>query len=162
MPAQPTMSLSTTLIQSGPKPAHRAIPLVLVGVGAVVVAVLANLLLYVVGERFVTYQSTFDPLATVTPTILLTAAFGALGVVVFALIRRFSRRPRRTIITLGVLSLVASLVPDLLVIPGEPGSSAGQTLILILMHVVAAAVIVTAMALASSDTRQDGADQERI
>ncbi len=37
---------------------------------------------------------------------------------------------------------VVTLIPDFTYIPSAPGATAGQTAILVLMHVVAAAVII--------------------
>ena len=44
---------------------------------------------------------------------------------------------------IAVMVLVLSLIPDLTYIPSVPGASAGQTAILMLMHIVAAVVIVS-------------------
>ena len=43
---------------------------------------------------------------------------------------------------IATVVLIVSIVPDLTYIPTVPGATGGQTAILILMHVVAAAVIV--------------------
>jgi hypothetical protein len=44
-----------------------------------------------------------------------------------------------------VVVLILSLIPDLIYIPSVPGATTGQTAVLMVMHVVAAVVIVSVL-----------------
>ncbi|MET7806073.1 DUF6069 family protein [Micromonospora chersina] len=72
---------------------------------------------------------------------VLTAAFSLVGVVIAALLFRFARRPRRTFVRTTVVLTVLSLVPDVIV-------DAGVTtkVLLMLTHLVAAAIVIPAVA----------------
>jgi hypothetical protein len=80
------------------------------------------------------------------PVAMLTVV-GVIGAAaVFALMRRFVAKPVKPFIALSVVVLVASFVPDYLIIGMTTGPFAGadwgSALVLMLMHVVAAAAIV--------------------
>ncbi|SCF09657.1 hypothetical protein GA0070216_10536 [Micromonospora matsumotoense] len=72
---------------------------------------------------------------------LLTAAFSLVGVLLAVLLARFARRPRRTFVLVTVVLTALSLVPDLLIDAG-----AATKALLILTHLVAAAIVVPALA----------------
>ena len=113
-----------------------------VGLATVAAAVLANVLVYFAGGALVGYDPEFVVLANASGTILFTV-FPAIGaVLLYAALRRFARRPARAFAIIAAVVLVASLIPDITYIPTVPGSTGGQTTILMLMHVVAAGVIV--------------------
>ena len=114
----------------------------LLGLGTVVAAVVANVLVYFIGRAIVGYDPEFIVLSDVSPAILFTVVPAIVAVVLYALLMRFTSDPARifTIIAAGVL--VLSLIPDFTYIPTVPGASTGQVVILAIMHVVAAVVIV--------------------
>ena len=113
-----------------------------VGLGTVVAAVLANVLVYALGGALVGYDPQFVVLANVSGTILFTV-FPAIGaVLLYAALSRFTGNPARVFTIIAAVVLVVSLIPDVTYIPTVPGSTGGQTAILMLMHVVAAGVIV--------------------
>jgi hypothetical protein len=114
----------------------------LVALGAIGAALLANILFYYVAGLFVSYNPRFPPLATVGGTIVFTAIPAVVAVVIYALLLRFTRNPERIFTSLAVVVLVVSWIPDLTYIPEVPGASAGQTAVLMLMHLIAAAAIV--------------------
>jgi NADH:ubiquinone oxidoreductase subunit K len=64
------------------------------------------------------------------------------AVLVYAGVLRLSRNPARVYTIIAAVALVVSLIPDITYIPTVEGSSNGQTAVLMVMHVVAAAVIV--------------------
>jgi hypothetical protein len=64
------------------------------------------------------------------------------AVLLYAVLLRFAQNPARTFTIIAAVVLVISLIPDVFYIPTVPGATGGQTAILALMHVVAAAVIV--------------------
>jgi hypothetical protein len=81
---------------------------------------------------------------TVMPPVIFTIV-GVLGaVIVYAVIGRFSRQPVRLFRRVALVTLVVSFIPDILMlITGfNPGTTAANVAVLILMHVVAWAITV--------------------
>jgi hypothetical protein len=113
----------------------------LIGLGTVVAAVLANLLVYALGSAVVGYDPGFVVLANASGTILFTVVPAIVAVLLYAVLMRFSGNPARIFTNIAVVVLIVSLIPDLTYIPSVPGATSGQTAILMLMHVVAAGVI---------------------
>ncbi|AVT38244.1 DUF6069 family protein [Plantactinospora sp. BB1] len=72
---------------------------------------------------------------------MLTAVFSLIGVVMAALLSRFARRPRRTFVRTTVVLTVLSLVPDVIVDAGVATKA-----LLMLTHLVAAAIVIPAVA----------------
>ena len=114
----------------------------LVGLGTVAAAVIANLLVYLLGSVVVGYDPQFVVLSNASGTILFTVVPAIVAVLLYAALMRFTSNPARIFTNIAVVVLVLSLIPDLTYIPSVPGASSGQTAILMLMHVVAAGVIV--------------------
>jgi len=114
----------------------------LVGLATVAAAVIANALVYFFGSAVVAYDPRFIVLANVSATILFTVVPAIVAVLLYAALPRYSRNPERVFTTIAVVVLIVSLIPDLLYIPTVPGASAGQTAVLMVMHIVAAVVIV--------------------
>ena len=114
----------------------------LVGLGTVAAAVLANLLVYALGSAVVGYDPGFVVLANASGTILFTVVPAIVAVLLYAVLMRFSGNPARIFTNIAVVVLIVSLIPDLTYIPSVPGATSGQTAILMVMHVVAASVIV--------------------
>ena len=71
----------------------------------------------------------------------LTAFFSVIGLVIAVVLARFARHPRRAWIRTTVVLTVLSLVPDVIV-DAAPATQA----LLMLTHVVAAAIVVPAVA----------------
>ena len=115
----------------------------LVGLGTVVVAVIANVFVYLIGSAFVDYDARFVPLANVGGAIIFTLVPAIGAVLLYALLARFSGNPARIFTMIAVVVLVLSVIPDFMYIPTVPGATGGQTAMLILMHIVAAGVIVS-------------------
>ncbi|MET8045554.1 DUF6069 family protein [Micromonospora sp. NPDC005215] len=72
---------------------------------------------------------------------MLTAAFSLVGVVIAALLSRFARHPRRVFVRTTVVLTALSLVPDVIVDAG-----AATKVLLMLTHLVAAAIVIPAVA----------------
>ena len=72
---------------------------------------------------------------------VLTASFSLIGVVIAALLSRFARRPRRTFVRTTVVLTVLSLVPDVIADAGV-----ATKVLLMLTHLVAAAIVIPAVA----------------
>jgi|SRR5688572_27494363 len=115
----------------------------LIGIATVIAAVLANLLVYALGSLIVGYDPGFVVLATTGGTILFTVVPAIVAVLLYAVLLRFSGNPSRVFTNIAVVVLAVSLIPDLTYIPSVPGATASQTAVLMLMHVVAAVVIVS-------------------
>ncbi len=114
----------------------------LVGLGTIVAAVLANVLVHYIGGAVVDYDPQFLPLASVGGAVIFTVFPAIIAVVIYAILLRFTRNPARIFTIIAVIALIISLVPDLTYIPTVPGVTTAQTAMLLLMHLVAAAVIV--------------------
>ena len=114
----------------------------LVGLGTILAAVIANLVVYVAGSAIVGYDPDFLILANAGGTIIFTAVSGVIAALLYAALVRFTGRPARIFTIISAVVLALSIIPDLTYIPSVEGSSNGQTAILILMHFVAAGVIV--------------------
>ena len=140
---------SIALSSSSSSPAPEAARVVrwgrfaLVGLGTVIAAVLANLLVYLIGSVVVGYDPQFIVLANASGTILFTVVPAIVAVLLYAALMRFTSNPARIFTNIAIVVLVLSLIPDLTYIPSVPGASSGQTAVLMVMHVVAAAVIVS-------------------
>jgi hypothetical protein len=115
----------------------------LVGLGTVIAAVLANLVVYALGSVVVAYDPGFVVLANASGTILFTVVPAIVAVLLYAALIRFTSNPARIFTNIAIVVLILSLIPDLTYIPSVPGATTGQTAILMLMHVVAAIVIVS-------------------
>jgi hypothetical protein len=114
----------------------------LVGLATVAAAVIATLLVYALGSVIVGYDPQFIILANASGTILFTVVPAIVAVLLYAVLTRFSGNPARIFTNIAVVVLIVSLIPDLTYIPSVPGATSGQTAILMVMHVVAAGVIV--------------------
>jgi hypothetical protein len=119
----------------------------LVGPATAVAAVLANALFYFIGSAFVAYDSEFLPLANVSGSIVMTVTPAILAVLLYAALRRFTHHPARIFTILSAVVFVITLVPVFSYIPTVPGWTAAQSAILVMMHVIAAAVIVRGLTL---------------
>ena len=114
----------------------------LVGLATIVAAVLANVVVYYLGHAIIGYGPQFTILADVGTTIFFTVIPATVAVVLYALLRRFAHQPARTFAIIAAVILIITTIPDFTYIPSAPGASTGQTAIVVLMHLVAAAVIV--------------------
>jgi hypothetical protein len=138
-----SIALSSSSSASVTSPAVSRGRFALVGLGTVVAAVIANLLVYALGSVVVGYDPQFVVLANASGTILFTVVPAIVAVLLYAALVRFSGNPARIFTNIAVVVLIVSLIPDLTYIPSVPGATSGQTAILMLMHVVAAGVIVS-------------------
>ena len=110
--------------------------------GTIAMAVAANVLLYFIGSLVVGYDPEFIVLADVGGAVVFTLAAAIVAVLLYAALRRFTRHPVAIFNVISAVVFVVTLIPDFTYIPTVPGASNGQTAILVLMHVVAACVIV--------------------
>ena len=134
-------SIDATTASAHPRPVDWG-RYALVGIATVIAAVVANLVVYFIGGAFVAYDPEFVVLSTPSGTILFTVVPAIVAVIIYGLLLRFASNPARVFTILAAVVLVLSWIPDLTYIPTVPGSSAGQTAVLMVMHAVAAVVIV--------------------
>jgi tryptophan-rich sensory protein len=112
------------------------------GLGTVVAAVLANTLCYYLGGALVAYVPDFVVLSNPSGAIIFTVVPAIVAVLLYAGLIRFTRHPAGIFSVISAIVFVVTLIPDFTYIPTVPGASNGQTAILMLMHVIAAGVIV--------------------
>ena len=112
------------------------------GLGTVVAAVLANTLFYFVGGAVVAYDPDFAILSSPAGAIVFTLVPAIVAVLVYAALARFTSRAAAIFTVISAIIFAVTLIPDFTYIPTVPGASNGQTAILVLMHVIAASVIV--------------------
>jgi hypothetical protein len=113
-----------------------------VGLATVVAATLANVLVYFAGDAVVGYDPDFLVLSNVSGAAIFTLAAAVGAVLLYGALLRWTRNPVRIFHAVAAVVFVATTVPDFTYIPGVEGASTGQAAVLVLMHVVAAAVIV--------------------
>lgn len=77
----------------------------------------------------------------ITGFAVLTAIFSVLGLLIATALRRFARHPRTAWVRITVALTVLSFVPDVLA-----DAAVSTTMLLILTHVVAAAIVIPAVA----------------
>ncbi|MCG5472484.1 DUF6069 family protein [Micromonospora sp. LAH09] len=115
--------------------------LIRTGLVATVAASAATMAVAAVGHAAGVSLDVADAPIPVTGFGVLTAAFSLVGVLLAALLSRFARRPRRTFVRTTVVLTALSLVPDVIADAG-----AGTKALLMLTHLVAAAIVIPALA----------------
>jgi hypothetical protein len=113
-----------------------------VGLATVLASALANALVFYAADTVVAYDQRFDILASVAPAITMTLMFAVPAVLLYAALLRYAANPARLYTIVSAVVFVVTLIPDFTYIPGVAGASNAQTAVLVLMHVVAASVIV--------------------
>ena len=120
--------------------------MLLAGVIAIVLSVVANLVVRWLGMLIITVPADFIPLATIQPTIIFTTLFLVVATLVFAVINRFTSNPIRVWTIVGTIGFVISLLPDVMLLFNPASMQAvgtvttGAVVILIAMHVVGFAI----------------------
>ena len=114
----------------------------LLGLGTVLAAVLANTVFYYLAAALVAYDPEFIILSNPSGAIIFTLVPAVVAVLLYAGLLRFTRHAAQIFTVLSAVVFVVTLIPDFTYIPTVPGASNGQTAVLVLMHVIAAAVIV--------------------
>ena len=113
-----------------------------VGAGAVAAAGVANVVVYGIGDLFVRYDPKFVELGSALGVSLFTMALAIVAALVYAVLLLKARNPERTFTIVSGVVLAVSLIPNVVLIPNEPGYSMAQDIVLMAMHAVAAVVIV--------------------
>jgi hypothetical protein len=137
-------SSSTTRAQSAPA-ARQGVNwgrYALLGLGTVVAAVLANTVFYYLAAAFVAYDPEFIILTNPSGAAIFTLVPAVVATLLYAGLLRFTRHAEAIFTIISAVVFVVTLVPDFTYVPTVPGASNAQTAVLVLMHVIAAAVIV--------------------
>jgi len=113
-----------------------------IALATVAAATLANVAVYYLADVFVRYDPDFVVLSTPGGTISFTLVAAVVAVLVYGALLRFARNPVRAFTVVSAVVLVLTTIPDFTYIPGVEGSSNAQIAVLVLMHLVAAIVIV--------------------
>ncbi|TMR13885.1 hypothetical protein ETD86_29895 [Nonomuraea turkmeniaca] len=130
------MSVSTTNTTTGP-----AKPLILGGLTAAVVAAAATATVAAAGEFAGISLVVGGAPIPVSGFAVLTVIFSVVGLVLALVLARSARRPRTAFVRTTIMLTALSLVPDVLA-----GASAATKVLLMVTHVVAAAIVIPAIA----------------
>jgi hypothetical protein len=115
--------------------------LLLTGAAATVAAAAATALVAAAGQAVgISTDMAGAPIPT-SGFAVLTAIFSVVGLVIATALRRFARRPRTAWIRTTVVLTALSFVPDVLA-----DAAVATKLLLVLTHVVAAAIVIPAVA----------------
>lgn len=109
------------------------------------ISVVLNVVVWAIGYALLDPPSSYDPLATVFPTIIFTALFLAIAIGIYALLRRRSADPDKTFVQIATVALLLSFL-NFLALRGQDGNGPGAIIILGIMHVVAYAVAIVVLA----------------
>ena len=113
------------------------------GALAAVVASVANAVL-VLAATAVGVAPGFRPLA-LPPVLLLTVLGVAGATAVYWLLRRRATNPDRTFVRVAAVVLVLSFLPDIGLLSADPAATVAGVVVLMAMHVVAAAASVAVL-----------------
>ena len=108
----------------------------------VAVSVAANTAFYYLAQLAVSYDPEFIVLANPSGAMIFTVVPAIVASLMYAPLARLTRHAVRIFEVIAAITFVVTLIPDFTYIPTVPGSSAPQTAVLVLMHVIAALVIV--------------------
>jgi hypothetical protein len=122
--------------------------LIVTGIAATAAAAVATMAVAAAGHAAgVSLDMAGEPIP-VTGFGVLTTVFSLIGIVLAAVLRRTATNPRRAFVRTTVALTALSLVPDVIV------DAAPQTkALLMLTHLVAAAIVIPAVARRLNDTR---------
>jgi hypothetical protein len=117
------------------------------GLGAVVAAVVANVVIRAIAVSVVNVPAAFTPLHA--SSVITLTVFGVIGATIACLLlNRFTDRPVGTFRTLAPIALALSFIPDALIwLSHSYGHTARASTVfpLLLMHVAAAAICIVAL-----------------
>jgi len=120
------------------------------GLKVVVGSVIATSVVRLLAVAVLDVPPDFLPLAGPGPVIFFTAVASIGAVIVYAIVRRLALRPAFAFRVIAAVVLVLSVMPDLWLLSDGaedafPGATPAAVMVLILLHVVAAAVVVVGL-----------------
>ena len=105
-------------------------------------SVLANAVFFYVAQLAVQYDPAFLPLGNVSAPIIFTVFPAVVAALLYAGLLRFVRKHAAMVFTvISAITFVFTLIPDFTYIPTVDGVSDAQIGVLVVMHLIAAAVI---------------------
>jgi len=105
-------------------------------------SVLANAVFYYVAQVAVQYDRAFLPLGNVSAPIIFTAFPAVVAALLYAgLLQVVRRHAVMVFMVISAITFMVTLIPDLTYIPTVDGVSNAEIAVLVVMHVIAAAVI---------------------
>jgi len=113
-----------------------------IGALTVLAAVLANVLVYFLGDLVIRYDPEFLVLGNASGVAIFTFTAAVVAVLVYAGLLRYTANPVRNFGIISAIVFVVTAIPDITYIPSQPGASNAQTALLLLTHLTAAGVIV--------------------
>ena len=134
-------STETRTRTAAPRRATRIRPLLGTGVLATAVASGATAAVAAAGHAAGISLDVSGAPIPVSGFAVLTAVFSLVGLVLAVVLARFARRPRTAFVRTTVALTVLSLVPDVIA-----DAASGTKMLLMLTHLVAAAIVIPAVA----------------
>jgi hypothetical protein len=113
-----------------------------IAVLTIIAAVIANVLVYFLGDLVIRYDPEFLVLNNPGGIAIFTCAAAVVAVLVYAGLLRYTANPVRTFGIVSAIVLVVTAIPDITYMPSQPGASNAQIALLLLTHLAAAGVIV--------------------
>lgn len=142
------MSAITIAPSAAASPARKVSPTVdwttfgWLSLSATLAASIANVLVYFAGDTIIGYDPAFVELGSALGITVCTAVPAVIAALLYAMLVAKTERPARVFTIVSAVIFIVTLIPDLTFIPTEPGVTNGQIAVLMLMHVVAATIIV--------------------
>lgn len=112
---------------------------------AAVAGIVANIAVRAVALAAFDISDAFMPLESAFPIIPVVVISVVLGMLALAVIIKFTRRSTLVFEVVALTGLLLSMVPLLTVQRSEPGSSTAAIATLVVMHAVAAVIIVVSL-----------------
>ncbi|GLX99398.1 DUF6069 family protein [Herbidospora sp. NBRC 101105] len=135
------MSVTTTAAVPAAPVVVPARPLITSGLAATAAAAVATVAVAVAGEAAGISLAIGGAPIPVPGFAVLTVVFSVMGLALALVLARWARRPRAAFVRTTIVLTAVSLVPDVLV-----EASTATQLLLMLTHVVAAAIVIPAVA----------------
>ena len=124
--------------------------LLMAGIASIIASMAANLIVRSIGIRVADVPGGFEPLASAGPVVMASIAYGAIATIAFTITRYFASNLRRTWLIVGAVGLIASSIPPLSLLSQDDSSGAG-VVILLIMHLAAAAIFIPTMLRVAGD-----------
>ena len=108
---------------------------------SIVVSMILNQIVRLIGTSVADVPDGFEPLASAGPVVFASVMYGVFATISFIAVRFFANNWRRTWLIVGLVGLIVSFGPPLAQ-AGSDDSNGAAIAILMIMHVVAAAVFI--------------------
>ncbi len=108
-------------------------------------AAVANLIIYYLAEAVLAVPPVFQPFHPAR-VAGLTILGGLLAIGAYAIVQKQADDPPRRFVTVAIIALLVSFIPDvLLLVTDQPGATLAGVVTLMIMHTVAAVIIVAGL-----------------